>query len=127
MGYHGAKGRRGGWVGDAGGGASRFFPVFRYEAKAPSSERPKLNDGTAHATVKPLSLMRFLVRLVTRPGGVVLDPFAGSGTTGEACVLEGFQSVLIELDLKHAELIKARLSKPLQPTLDLFSGVSDAP
>ncbi|MFC7103916.1 DNA methyltransferase [Nonomuraea rubra] len=71
--------------------------------------------------------MRFLVRLVTRPGGVVLDPFAGSGTTGEACVLEGFQSVLIELDLKHAELIKARLSKPLQPTLDLFSGVSDAP
>jgi hypothetical protein len=75
--------------GDA-GGASRFFPGFRYEAKAPSSERPKLDDGTTHATVKPLDLMRWLVRLITPPGGTVLDPFAGSGTTGEACVLEGF-------------------------------------
>lgn len=107
------------------GGASRFFPVFRYEAKAPASERPKLDDGTAHATVKPLDLMRWLVRLVTPPGGVVLDPFAGSGTTGEACVIEGFRSVLIELDPKYAELIKRRLSKPLQPSLDLFSEVSD--
>lgn len=108
------------------GGASRFFPVFRYEAKASSSERPKLDDGTAHATVKPLDLMKFLVRLITPPGGVVLDPFAGSGTTGEACVIEGFQSVLIELEQSHAELIKQRLRKPLQPSLDLFSEVSDA-
>jgi hypothetical protein len=105
--------------GDA-GGASRFFPTFRYEAKAPSSERPKLADGTTHPTVKPVNLLRWLVRLITPPGGVVLDPFAGSGTTGEACVLEGFQSVLIELEPPHAELIKARLSKPLQPSLDLF-------
>ncbi|MET8985907.1 DNA methyltransferase [Nonomuraea wenchangensis] len=108
------------------GGASRYFPVFRYEAKAGSAERPKLADGTAHPTVKPVSLMSWLVRLVTPPGGTVLDPFAGSGTTGEACVIEGFRSVLIELDPKHAELIKARLSKPLQPALDLFSEVSDA-
>jgi site-specific DNA-methyltransferase (adenine-specific) len=114
----------GGWSGAMapprrmdGGGASRFFPTFRYEAKAPSSERPKLDDGTAHATVKPLDLMRWLVRLITPPGGVILDPFAGSGTTGEACVLEGFQSVLIELEQPHAELIKQRLSKPLQPSL----------
>lgn len=70
--------------------------------------------------------MKWLVRLVTPPGGTVLDPFAGSGTTGEACVIEGFRSVLIELDPKHAELIKARLSKPLQPALDLFSEASDA-
>ncbi|MGW4406564.1 DNA-methyltransferase [Nonomuraea sp. NPDC004702] len=103
------------------GGASRFFPTFRYEAKAGSAERPKLDDGTAHATVKPLSLMRWLVRLVTPPGGVVLDPFAGSGTTGEACVLEGFRAVLIELEPPHAELIRRRLSKPLQPSLDLFA------
>jgi hypothetical protein len=103
--------------GDA-GGASRYFPTFRYEAKAPASERPKLADGTAHPTVKPLSLMRFLARLVTPPGGLVLDPFAGSGTTGEACVIEGFRCVLIEQDEKHVELIKARLSKPIQP--DLF-------
>lgn len=106
------------------GGASRYFPTFRYEAKAPSSERPKLDDGTAHATVKPLTLLRWMVRLVTRPGGVVLDPFAGSGTTGEACVLEGFRSVLIELEQPHAELIKRRLSKPLQPSL--FGEVPDA-
>ena len=105
------------------GGASRFFPVFRYEAKAPNSERPKLDDGTAHPTVKSVSLTSWLVRLVTPPGGVVLDPFAGSGTTGEAAVIEGFRAVLIELDPTHAELIKARLSKPLQPTL--FSEVSD--
>jgi len=74
------------------GGASRFFPAFRYEAKAPRSERPRLEDGTAHPTVKPLALMRWLVRLVTPPGGVVLDPFAGSGTTlqaEEACPQEG--------------------------------------
>src|SRR5690606_2604817 len=74
------------------GGASRFFPVFRYEAKAPASERPKLPDGTAWPTVKPLALMRWLVRLVTPPNGVVLDPFAGTGTTGEAALIEGFRS-----------------------------------
>lgn len=99
------------------GGASRFFPVFRYEAKAPASERPRLADGTAHTTVKPLTLMRWLVRLVTQPGGTVLDPFAGSGTTGEACGIEGFRSLLIEQDPAHAELIKARLNKPLQAVL----------
>lgn len=99
------------------GGASRFFPVFRYEAKAPASERPRLVDGTAHTTVKPLDLMRWLVRLVTPPGGVVLDPFAGSGTTGEAAIIEGFNALLIERERPYADLIVARLSKPLQPTL----------
>lgn len=113
---------RGGY--DESGGASRFYPTFRYEAKAPASERPKLADGTAHATVKPLALMRFLTRLITPPGGVVLDPFAGSGTTGEAAIIEGFRAVLIELDQAHAELIKKRLSKPLQPSLDLFAEVT---
>lgn len=99
------------------GGASRFFPVFRYEAKAPTSERPRLPDGTAHATVKPLALMQWLVRLVTPPGGTVLEPFAGSGTTLEACVIEGMQVVGIELDEPHAELCKVRLSKPIAGTL----------
>ncbi|MEV7684252.1 DNA methyltransferase, partial [Streptomyces sp. NPDC088341] len=60
------------------GGASRFFPTFRYQAKAPASERPRTADGVAHPTVKPLALMRWLVRLVCPPGGVVLDPFGGS-------------------------------------------------
>lgn len=99
------------------GGASRFFPTFRYEAKAPAHERPRLPDGTAHSTVKPLALMRWLVRLVTPPGGTVLDPFAGSGTTGEAAVIEGFRAVLIEREESYAELIKARLSKPIPMAL----------
>jgi site-specific DNA-methyltransferase (adenine-specific) len=98
------------------GGASRFFPVFRYEAKASTSERPKV-DGVAHETVKPLDLMKFLVRLVTQPGGTVLDPFLGSGTTAEACVIEGFTCIGIEREEKYIPLIKARLDKPLQTAL----------
>lgn len=97
------------------GGASRFFPTFRYEAKAPTSERPRIQreDGTweAHPTVKPLNLMRWLVRLVTPPGGTVLDPFAGSGTTAEACVIEGFQGISIEREADYLPLIVQRLSK----------------
>ncbi|MGO1547988.1 DNA methyltransferase, partial [Microbacterium gubbeenense] len=99
-----------------GGGASRFFPTFRYEAKAPGSERPEVG-GVAHATVKPLDLMRWLVRLVTRRGGHVLDPFAGSGTTGEAALLEGMSSTLIELEESHLPLILQRVRKPLQPSM----------
>lgn len=99
------------------GGASRFFPVFRYEAKAPASERPRLTDGTAHTTVKPLTLMRWLVRLVTPPGGTVLDPFVGSGTTLEACRLESFRSIGIEKDADHAELCRIRLDKPYMTSL----------
>jgi len=102
------------------GGASRFFPVFRYEAKAPSSERPSV-DGVSHPTVKPLALMRWLVRLVTPPGGVVLDPFAGSGTTAEACVLEHLRCITIEREAEYLPLIVARLSKPLEVGLDFGS------
>lgn len=104
-----------GTYGDS-GGASRFFPTFRYEAKAPTSERPNV-DGTVHATVKPLELMRWLIRLVTRPGGRVLDPFAGSGTTGEAALLEGMEVDLIELEADHLPLILQRVRKPLQPSI----------
>jgi hypothetical protein len=107
---------------DDGGGASRFFPVFRYEAKAPASERPRLPDGTAHPTVKPLALMRWLVRLITPPGGVVLDHFAGTGTTLEACVIEGFNSIGVDENQAHADLTVIRLAKPV--ALDLFGGVS---
>lgn len=99
---------------DASGGTS--FPPFRYEAKAPGSERPTV-DGVAHATVKPLDLMRWLVRLVTRRGGHVLDLFAGSGTTGEAALLEGMECTLIELEADHLPLILARVRKPLQPSM----------
>lgn len=100
------------------GGASRFFPTFRYEAKAPSNQRPEV-DGVQHPTVKPVALMQWLVRLVTPPGGLVLDPFAGSGTTGEACASEGFNCLLIERETDYLPLIKQRLSKPIQTGLDI--------
>ena len=96
------------------GGASRFFPTFRYEAKAPRSERPKVN-GTAHPTVKPLDLMRWLVRLVTPPGGTVLEPFAGSGTTVEAAIVEGFHCIAIEREADYLPLIMQRINRRLDP------------
>ena len=102
------------------GGASRFFPVFKYQAKAPAKERPQYTaeDGRVvkHATVKPLELMRWLVRLVTPAGGVVLDPFAGSGTTGEAAMLEGFESILIEGEAEHLPLIDVRIDRSADDT-----------
>lgn len=104
------------------GGASRFFPTFRYEAKAPTSERPVV-DGVQHPTVKPLALMRWLVRLVTPPNGVVLEPFAGSGTTAEACIHEHMQCIAIERDANYLKLIVKRLSKPIEVGFDL-GGVS---
>lgn len=100
------------------GGASRFFPTFRYEAKAPSSERPKVN-GIAHPTVKPLKLLRWMVRLVTPPGGTVLEPFAGSGTTLEAALAEGFEVIGIEREADYLPLIEQRLARPITPALDL--------
>lgn len=98
--------------GDEDSGASRFF----YSAKAGRDERPNV-DGIAHPTVKPLDLMRWLVRLVTPPGGVVLEPFAGSGTTAEACVVEGFRCIAIEREADYLPLIVQRLSKPIERTL----------
>lgn len=96
------------------GGASRFF----YTAKAPKSERPNV-DGVQHPTVKPLAIMRWLLRLVTPPGGVVLDPFAGSGTTAEACVTEELKCVAVELEETYLPLIVQRLTKPIEMALDL--------
>ena len=94
------------------GGASRFF----YTAKASSAERPKDGD-VAHPTVKPLDLMRYLVRLVTPPGGTVLEPFAGSGTTAEACIVEGFKCIAIEMTDDYLPLIVQRITKPIEMTL----------
>lgn len=89
------------------GGASRFF----YCAKASKAERPHIEGLEGHPTVKPLSLMRWLVRMVCPPGGLVLDPFAGTGTTGEAAWLEGFRSLLIESDVDSIRRIEKRMSK----------------
>ena len=88
------------------GGASRFF----YTAKAPKRERPNVN-GVQHPTVKPLAVMRWLIRLVTPPGGTVLDPFAGSGTTIEAALIEGFNPVGIEMETDYLPLIQHRIDR----------------
>jgi DNA modification methylase len=91
------------------GGASRFYNIFRYQAKAPKSERPVIN-GIAHPTVKPLALIEHLITLFTPPYGVVLDPFAGTGTTGHAALRLGFNSIIIERDKKYWPLIDKRLN-----------------
>lgn len=62
-----------------------------------------------HPTVKPIELMRYLVRLVTPPNGIVLDPFTGSGSTGIAAVLEGFRFIGIELDAGYVEIAQKRI------------------
>ena len=102
--YEASEDRGGGYTDS--GGASRFF----YSAKAPKSERPNV-DGVQHPTVKPLAIMRWLIRLVTPPGGVVLDPFAGSGTTIEAALIEGFDPVGIEMETDYLPLIQHRIDR----------------
>lgn len=117
------------------GGASRFF----YVAKASKSERNfglesfeenKLSDRgedgmrdknsivtrhtmhhNIHPTVKPVKLMQYLVRMITPPNGTVLDPFAGSGTTGVACKIDGFNFVGLELNEEYGEIARARIEK----------------
>ncbi len=83
------------------GSAARFF----YSAKADADDR----IGSKHPTVKPVDLMRYLCRLVTPPGGTVLDPFAGTGTTGEAAWREGFSSILIEREAEYQADITERM------------------
>lgn len=100
------------------GGASRFFPAFRYEAKASSAERPKVG-GVQHPTVKPLDLMRWLVRLVAPQGATILEPFAGSGTTIEACIAEGMRCIAIEREEQYLPLILDRISKPIDVPLPI--------
>jgi site-specific DNA-methyltransferase (adenine-specific) len=82
--------------------AGRFF----YSSKASKADRA----GSKHPTVKPVALMQWLIRMVTPPGGTVLDPFAGSGTTAQAAINEGFQTVLIEREEEYQSDIRNRLS-----------------
>jgi site-specific DNA-methyltransferase (adenine-specific) len=117
---------------DNGGSAARFF----YCAKASKQDRDEgceslidkisgaygqfAGDGRGrqtehqpaknhHPTVKPTSLMRYLCRLVTPPNGTILDPFMGSGSTGKAAALEGFNFIGIELDQDYANIAQSRI------------------
>ena len=65
--------------------------------------------------MKPLDLIRWLVRLVTPPGGLVLDPFAGSGTTAEAAILEGFRAVVVEREAEYLPHITQRIHRRRDP------------
>ena len=89
---------------------SRFF----YCAKPSTSERSagikaEGKRGNIHPTVKPIDLMRYLARLITPPEGIVLDPFMGSGSTGCACALEGFDFIGIERDPEYFEIAQSRI------------------
>lgn len=95
------------------GTAARFF----YTAKADASDRA----GSKHPTVKPLDLIRWLCRLITPPGGTILDPFAGSGTTGEAARLEGFSAILIEREADYIADIHRRLGRASGADAPLFA------
>lgn len=88
---------------DDSGGASRFF----YVAKPSRKER---GDGNVHPTVKSTALMRWLCRLITPPGGTVLDPFAGSGSTGVACLAEGFRFIGFEREAEYMAIAKKRIA-----------------
>jgi DNA modification methylase len=85
-----------------GGSAARFF----FSAKAGNEDR----FGSRHPTVKPVELIRWLVKLVVPPGGLFLDPFAGSGTAGVAALAEGRDAILIERDASYCEDIRARMA-----------------
>lgn len=94
-----------------GGSAARFFNAFSpdpiiYQAKATKADRA----GSRHPTVKPVALMRWLLRLITPVDGIVLDPFAGSGTTGEAARQEGFDCLLLEAEPQFSADIRARFA-----------------
>jgi site-specific DNA-methyltransferase (adenine-specific) len=112
------------------GGASRFFYVAKASKRdrnegldgLQDKSRPTMGNGIGdqpnqqiannknfHPTVKPTDLMRQLVRLVTPPGGVVLDPFTGSGSTGKAAILEGFEFIGCELTEEYLPIIEGRL------------------
>jgi site-specific DNA-methyltransferase (adenine-specific) len=96
------------------GGASRFF----YVAKASRSERNKGLERNIHPTVKPVDLMRYLIRLVTPKGGTVLDPFMGSGTTAVAAIQEGANWIGCEREPEYVAIIEARIAAA-QPGMGL--------
>jgi len=85
---------------------------------------PRAASANHHPTVKPVALMRWLIRLVTKPGDVVLDPFGGSGTTGVAALLEGRRVILVEREPAFAAIARARLAAAegtLPAQLDLLA------
>lgn len=117
-------------------GLDQFAPQAFVQFQTGNGESGKassLSEGRAtqyrntHETVKPTALMRWLVRLITPPGGLVLDPFAGSGSTGKAAVLEGRRFIGCEMTDKYVPIARARLAaaeRKMAEVRDLFSEVA---
>ena len=104
--------------------AGRLQPIGGrnwFEASTPRANRDAEHAG--HPYQKPLSLMRWLVRLACPPGGLVLDPFGGSGSTAVACVMEGRRCLLVEKDPEYALLAQRRVSKAMGAD-SLFAGAT---
>ena len=93
-------------IGDQ-GSAARFF----YCAKASKKDR---DEGNTHPTVKPTALMAYLCRLITPTGGVVLDPYMGSGSTGKAALREGFDFIGCELDADYYKIAETRINNQIK-------------
>jgi len=118
------------------GGASRFFYVAKasvsernwglegFDEKEMGKNQSSLDGGKMltgsgnersnsrqnhHPTIKPVKLMQYLIRMITPPGGICLDPFSGSGTTGIACKLEGFEFLGIEMDEEYCKIAESRI------------------
>jgi len=107
--FYNAKASRG----EREAGLEHMTEVKRTDGRESDIENPRLRTSARrndHPTVKPIAVMRWLVRLVTPPQGVVLDPFAGSGTTLVAAELEGFRSAGIDLDAHYCEIAAARVA-----------------
>lgn len=110
------------------GSSARFYHQFNIETGLdidPIICHPKAGKadraGSLHPTVKPIALMQYLIRHITPPGGTVLDPFAGSGTTGEAAKREGFDCILMEAEPEYLEFLEKRFGNKLsanQPAID---------
>lgn len=97
--------------------ATSSAEMVEREADSAGMNSPRAGAGRTsgarndHPTVKPTALMQWLVRLVTPPGGTVLDPFTGSGSTGKACMLEGFEFIGFEMDPHYCEIAEQRIAK----------------
>jgi site-specific DNA-methyltransferase (adenine-specific) len=92
--------------------------VRRTDGRESEHHTPRLRTTERrnhHPTVKPTDLMRYLCRMVTPPGGTVLDPFTGSGSTGRGAVLEGFDFIGCELSPEYAEIARARIRGVAMP------------
>jgi DNA modification methylase len=141
------------WPTDNGGGASRFFYVAKASKRdrnegledleesvvgsyagnvankgnkiGAEPDKPNQPAKNFHPTVKPTELMRYLVKLITPPGGTVLDPFTGSGSTGKAAILEGFDFIGIELTEDYWPIIEGRLKHAEAKVAERIKETSD--